>query len=78
MNYICVVEKKLYILNNTTLVNMITELTEDEIDRIEAQEEKKYVVTFPKWILDKAEKMYEQEMSQITRVLYIILIQKIG
>ena len=53
--YMCS-RKKLYILNNTTLVNMITELTEDEIDRIEAQEEKKYVVTFPEWILDKAEK----------------------
>ncbi|HGK7933963.1 TPA: PIN-like domain-containing protein, partial [Streptococcus pyogenes] len=70
--YMCS-RKKLYILNNTTLVNMITELTEDEIDRIEAQEEKKYVVTFPKWILDKAEKdVRARNESNNSSVVYYI------
>ena len=70
--YMCS-RKKLYILNNTTLVNMITELSEDEIDRIEAQEEKKYVVTFPKWILDKAEKdVRARNESNNSSVVYYI------
>lgn len=70
--YMCS-RKKLYILNNTTLVNMITELTEDEIDRIEAQEEKKYVVTFPKWILDKAEKdVRARNESNNSSVVYYV------
>ncbi|MGF1391663.1 PIN-like domain-containing protein [Streptococcus infantarius] len=70
--YICS-RKKLYILNNTKLVNMITKLSEDEIDRIESQEEKKYVVTFPKWILDKAEKdiRVKNESNNSSLVFYI-------
>ncbi|MBW7823258.1 hypothetical protein StRoque89_09360 [Streptococcus thermophilus] len=70
--YICS-RKKLYILNNTKLVNMITKLSDDEIDRIESQEEKKYVVTFPKWILDKAEKdiRVKNESNNSSLVFYI-------
>lgn len=57
-------QKKLYILNNTTFVNMINELTYEEIDRIESDEEKKYVVKIPEWRLDETLQEIAMKNSQ--------------
>ena len=56
--------KKLYILNNTTFVNMINELTIEEIDRIEFEEEKKYIVKIPEWRLEETIKEIADKNSK--------------
>lgn len=56
--------KKLYILSNTKFVSMINELSSEEIDRIESDKEKKYIVTIPEWKLEDAKKEISEKNSE--------------
>ncbi len=54
----------LYILSNTKFVSMINELSSEEIDRIESDKEKKYIVTIPEWKLEDAKKEISEKNSE--------------
>lgn len=66
--YMCS-RKKLYILNNIRFVNMVSDLSNDEIDRIE----KMYVVHIPEQHLDEAKKLVREKntLNNSSKIFYI-------